>query len=91
MITGDCLAEETGVWQKNAKGVDSFSVPLLYTVVGCQESLGEKPRQLTPFGFRMIKIITRAKANPAKETFSSVELEQNCSEKPHFPTELRIQ
>jgi hypothetical protein len=33
---------------------------------GCQEGLREKPRQLTPFGFRMFKIITRAKANPAK-------------------------
>ncbi len=50
IITWDCLAEETGAWQKNAKGVDSFSVPLLYTVGGSQESLGEKPRQLTGGG-----------------------------------------
>ncbi len=67
-------SEASGVWKKNARGASSTSIPLLYTVGQvCRLSLtlgGQVPGQLTPFkfDFRMFKIITRAKGNPAKRS-----------------------
>ncbi len=63
------LLEEPGDWQKYARPARWTSVPLLYTVAqacSLEKESRRKPGHLTPFGFRMFKTITRAKAIPAK-------------------------